>query len=81
MASKETGKKIELISRKRKKNSVETAIIKTNDKKNNSPLQLQKVFVSSKYIKPCVVPDIRIPEREGRRPPRQCNWKKGEVYY
>ena len=22
-----------------------------------------------------------IPEREERRPPRQCNWQKGEVYY
>ena len=29
----------------------------------------------------CVVPDVRIPEREERRPPRQCNWQKGEVYY
>ena len=28
-----------------------------------------------------VVPDVRIPEREERRPPRQCNWQKGEVYY
>ena len=25
--------------------------------------------------------DVRIPEREERRPPRQCNWQKGEVYY
>ena len=29
----------------------------------------------------CVVPDVGIPEREERRPPRQCNWQKGEVYY
>ena len=28
-----------------------------------------------------VVPDVRIPKREERRPPRQCNWQKGEVYY
>ena len=28
-----------------------------------------------------VVPDVRILEREERRPPRQCNWQKGEVYY
>ena len=28
-----------------------------------------------------VVPDVRIPEWEERRPPRQCNWQKGEVYY
>ena len=28
-----------------------------------------------------VVPDIRIPEREERRLPRQCNWQKGEAYY
>ena len=24
----------------------------------------------------CVVPDVRIPEQEERRPPRQCNWQK-----
>ena len=28
-----------------------------------------------------VVPNVRIPEWEERRPPRQCNWQKGEVYY
>ena len=28
-----------------------------------------------------VVPDVRIPDREERRPLRQCNWQKGEVYY
>ena len=28
-----------------------------------------------------VVPNVRIPEREERRPPRQCNWQRGEVYY
>ena len=28
-----------------------------------------------------VVPDVWIPEQEERRPPRQCNWQKGEVYY
>ena len=28
-----------------------------------------------------VVPNVQIPEREERRPPRQCNWQKGEVYY
>ena len=28
-----------------------------------------------------VVPDVRIPEPEKRRPPRQCNWQKGEIYY
>ena len=28
-----------------------------------------------------VMPDVRIPEREERRLPRQCNWQKGEVYY
>ena len=28
-----------------------------------------------------VVPDVWIPEREERRPLRQCNWQKGEVYY
>ena len=28
-----------------------------------------------------VVPGVRIPEQEERRPPRQCNWQKGEVYY
>ena len=28
-----------------------------------------------------VVPDVWIPEREERRPTRQCNWQKGEVYY
>ena len=28
-----------------------------------------------------VVPDVQIPEREERRPPRQCSWQKGEVYY
>ena len=25
-----------------------------------------------------VMPDVRIPEREERRPPRQCNSKKGK---
>ena len=30
---------------------------------------------------PNVVPNVRIPEWEERRPPRQCNWQKGEVYY
>ena len=28
-----------------------------------------------------VVSDVQIPKREERRPPRQCNWQKGEVYY
>ena len=28
-----------------------------------------------------VVPDVWIPKREERRPPRQCNLQKGEVYY
>ena len=28
-----------------------------------------------------VVPNVWIPKREERRPPRQCNWQKGEVYY
>ena len=28
-----------------------------------------------------VVPNVQIPEREERRPPRQHNWQKGEVYY
>ena len=27
------------------------------------------------------VPNVQIREREERRPPRQCNWQKGEVYY
>ena len=26
---------------------------------------------------PCVMPDVRIPEWEERRPPRQCNSQKG----
>ena len=28
-----------------------------------------------------VVPNVQIHEREERRPPRQHNWQKGEVYY
>ena len=28
-----------------------------------------------------VVANVQIPEWEERRPPRQCNWQKGEVYY
>ena len=37
--------------------------------------------MSVNYVISTVVPDVRIPEREERRPPRQCNWQKGEVYY
>ena len=37
--------------------------------------------MSVSYVISTVVPDVRIPKREERRPPRQCNWQKGEVYY
>ena len=39
-----------------------------------------RVF-SNEPALPIVVPDVRLPEREERRPPRQRNWQKGEVYY
>ena len=29
-------------------------------------------------LKGCVMPDVQIPEREERRPPRQCNLQKGK---
>ena len=39
-----------------------------------------RVF-SNESALPIVVPDVRLPEREERRPPKQWTWKKGEVYY
>ena len=35
-------------------------------------------FVYSTIIKSTVMPNIRIPKREERRPPRQCNSQKGK---
>ena len=52
-------------------------------KKKKKAIQLENrnktwTNISMKRI---VVPDVRIPKLEERRPPRQCNWQKGEVYY
>ena len=46
-----------------------------------TPLKVENDALFGDITEDGVVPDVRIPEWEERRPPRQCNWQKGEVYY